>query len=82
MYFDGPDVASSGIVLSPYLLISCLLDNPEHRGARGGDGSGEDEADGVSHDFEDDDPPRVVRFHARLLRLLGVSQDGFDLLFG
>ena len=50
-------------------------------GATGGDGTGKNEANGVGHDFEDDDPPRVVGFHASLLCLVGVGQDGFDLLF-
>ena len=50
-------------------------------GAAGGDGAGEDESDGVSQHFEDDDPPRVVGFHACLLSLLRVGQDGVDLLF-
>ena len=50
-------------------------------GATGGDGTGEDESYGVGHDFEDDDPPRVVGFHTCLLSLLGVGQDGLDLFF-
>lgn len=50
-------------------------------GATGGGGTGEDESDGVGHDFEDDDPPWVVGFHTCLLSLLGVGQDGLDLFF-
>lgn len=64
-------------------------------GATGGDGTGEDESYGVGHDFEDDDPPgrcslhcfdssvfaAIAGFHASLLSLLGVGQDGLDLFF-
>ena len=50
-------------------------------GAAGGGDAGEDEAYGVGDDLEDDDPPGVAGFDAGLLRLLGVGQDGFDLLF-
>ena len=57
------------------------LDNSEHRGARGGDGSGEDEADGVSHHFEDDDPPGVGHFHARFLGFLRILENPLDLFF-
>ena len=58
-----------------------VLDDSYEVGAAGGGGAGEDEADGVSHDFQDDDPPRVAGFHSCLLSLLGVGQDGVDLLF-
>ena len=50
-------------------------------GAAGGGGAGEDEADGVGDDFEDDDPPRVTGFYTCRLRFLRVGQDGFDLFF-
>ena len=64
-----------------FLLYYLVLDDSYEVGAAGGGGAGEDEADGVSHDFQDDDPPRVVGFHACLLGFLGVGQDGVDLLF-
>ena len=55
------------------------LDDPYEMGAAGGDSTGKDKADDVSHNFEDDNPPRVIAFHACFLCLLGVSQNGFDL---
>ena len=74
---------AGGVVLSPYLLAPYLLvlEDSHDVGATGGGGTGEDKADGIGHDFQDDDPPGVVGFHASLLRLLRVGQDGFDLLF-
>ena len=57
------------------------LNEADDVGATGGDGTGEDESYGVGHDLEDDDPPGVVGFHTSLLSLLGVGQDGLDLLF-
>ena len=58
------------------------LDEADEVGAAGGGGAGEDEADGVGHDFEDDDPPRVTGFHTSFLRLLGVVNNSFDLFGG
>ena len=69
------------IIYLVLMVIGYVLDDSHEMGTTGGDGTGEDEADSVGHDFEDDDPPRVVGFHTSLLRLIGVSQDGFDLLF-
>ena len=57
------------------------LENSQEVGASGGGYAGQHKADDVGHDFEDDDPPRIVGLNACLLRLLRVGQDGFDLLF-
>ena len=80
MYLLAPLLCSSGIVLSPYLLISCLLNNPYHRGAGDGSGACQDKAADVGDDFDHDKPPRVVDFHFGWAGRLWVVEDFLDLL--
>ena len=58
------------------------LDDANHRSTRGGGDTTKDEAYNISNGLEDDDPPRVANLDSCGLCLLGVVENGVDLLLG